>query len=71
MEQKNAAVVRQAVGYRRYKGLDAAAASLYFFVAVVREFFQPSSRLADETVSNLGGYAARRKGRQARLSETA
>ncbi len=44
VEQKNGAVVRRAVGYRRYEGLDAATAyaSLRLFV----NFFQPSFKLA-------------------------
>ena len=39
VEQKNGAVVRRVVGYRRYEGLEAAAAlaRLYSIVAVVRE----------------------------------
>ncbi len=48
VEQKNGAVVRRTVGYRRYEGLEAAAAlarlnsSLRLFV----NFFQPSFKLA-------------------------
>jgi len=50
VEQKNGAVVRRTVGYRRYEGLQAAAAlgrlysSLRFFV----NFFQPSFKLAEK-----------------------
>jgi hypothetical protein len=51
VEQKNGAVVRHTVGYRRYEGLEAAAAlamlyrSLRFFV----NFFQPSFKLAEKS----------------------
>jgi hypothetical protein len=50
VEQKNGAVVRQAVGYRRYEGLDAAAAlaRLYSSLRLFVNFFQPSFKLADK-----------------------
>ena len=48
VEQKNGAVVRQAVGYRRYEGPDAAAvlARLYAALRLFVNFFQPSFKLA-------------------------
>ena len=48
VEQKNGAVVRHAVGYRRYEGLDAAAAlaRLYSALRLFVNFFQPSFKLA-------------------------
>src|SRR5271168_5358813 len=48
VEQKNGAVVRHAVGYRRYEGLDAAAAlaRLYSSLRLFVNFFQPSFKLA-------------------------
>jgi hypothetical protein len=48
VEQKNGAVVRRSVGYRRYEGLDAAAAlaRLYSSLRLFVNFFQPSFRLA-------------------------
>ncbi|MEA3149589.1 MAG: hypothetical protein QOD56_528 [Gammaproteobacteria bacterium] len=48
VEQKNGAVVRQAVGYRRYEGLEAAAAlaRLYAALRLFVNFFQPSFKLA-------------------------
>jgi hypothetical protein len=48
VEQKNGAVVRRAVGYRRYEGLDAAAAlaRLYASLRLFVNFFQPSFKLA-------------------------
>jgi hypothetical protein len=48
VEQKNGAVVRQAVGYRRYEGLDAAAAlaRLYGALRLFVNYFQPSFKLA-------------------------
>ena len=48
VEQKNGAVVRQAVGYRRYEGLDAAAAlaRLYAALRLFVNYFQPSFKLA-------------------------
>jgi hypothetical protein len=43
VEQKNGAVVRRIVGYRRYVGLEAAAAlGLYMSVRLFVNFFQPS-----------------------------
>src|SRR4051794_27995495 len=44
-EQKNGPVVRRAVGYRRYEGLEAAAAlaRLYTSLRLFVNFFQPSS----------------------------
>ena len=48
VEQKNGAVVRRAVGYRRYEGLEAAAAlaRLYMSLRLFVNFFQPSFKLA-------------------------
>ena len=47
VEQKNGAVVRRAVGYRRYEGLEAAAAlaRLYTALRLFVNFFQPSFKL--------------------------
>jgi hypothetical protein len=51
VEQKNGAVVRQTVGYRRYEGLEAAAAlaRLYATLRLFVNFFQPSFKLARKT----------------------
>jgi hypothetical protein len=51
VEQKNGAVVRHAVGYRRYEGLEAAAAlaRLYTALRLFVNFFQPSFKLAAKT----------------------
>src|ERR1700709_9677 len=48
VEQKNGAVVRRTVGYRRYEGLDAAAAlaKLYTVLRLFVNFFQPSFKLS-------------------------
>ena len=48
VEQKNGAIVRRIVGYRRYEGLEAAAelARLYAMVRLFINFFQPSFKLA-------------------------
>jgi hypothetical protein len=48
VEQKNGAVVRRTVGYRRYEGLEAAAAlaRLYSSLRLFVNFFQPSFKLA-------------------------
>jgi hypothetical protein len=50
VEQKNGAVVRRAVGYRRYEGLDAAAAlaKLYRSLRLFVNFFQPSFKLKEK-----------------------
>ncbi|WP_424137743.1 ISNCY family transposase [Roseomonas chloroacetimidivorans] len=50
VEQKNGAVVRRIVGYRRYEGLEAAAAlaQLYGAVRLFVNFFQPSFKLAEK-----------------------
>ncbi len=50
VEQKNGAVVRRIVGYRRLEGLEAAAtlAQLYTSVRLFVNFFQPSFKLADK-----------------------
>jgi hypothetical protein len=50
VEQKNGAVVRRTVGYRRYEGLDAAAAlgRLYSSLRLFVNFFQPSFKLAEK-----------------------
>src|SRR5664280_1985481 len=47
VEQKNGAVVRHTVGYRRYEGLEAAAAlaDLYRSLRLFVNFFQPSFKL--------------------------
>lgn len=45
VEQKNGAVVRWIVGYRRFAGLEAAAALARLFV----NFFQPSFKLAEKS----------------------
>ena len=51
VEQKNGAVVRHAVGYRRYEGLAAAAAlaRLYRALRLFVNFFQPSFKLAEKS----------------------
>ncbi len=48
VEQKNGVVVRRTVGYRRYEGLEAAAAMarLYSSLRLFVNFFQPSFKLA-------------------------
>ena len=48
VEQKNGAVVRRCVGYRRYEGLEAAAAlaRLYRSLRLFVNYFQPSFKLA-------------------------
>lgn len=48
VEQKNGTVVRRTVGYRRYEGLEAAAAlaRLYTSLRLFVNFFQPSFKLA-------------------------
>ena len=50
VEQKNGAVVRRMVGYRRFAGLEAAAqlARLYTAVRLFVNFFQPSFKLAEK-----------------------
>ena len=50
VEQKNGAVVRRIVGYRRYVGLEVAAAlgRLYMSVRLYVNFFQPSFKLASK-----------------------
>ena len=50
VEQKNGAVVRRIVGYRRFEGLEAAAAlaRLYAPVRLFVNFFQPSFKLAEK-----------------------
>ena len=51
VEQKNGSVVRHTVGYRRYEGLEAAAAlaQLYRSLRLFVNFFQPSFKLAEKT----------------------
>ena len=51
VEQKNGAVVRHTVGYRRYEGLEAAAAltRLYRSLRLFVNFFQPSFKLAEKS----------------------
>jgi hypothetical protein len=53
VEQKNGAVVRRAVGYRRYEGLEAAAAlaRLYTSLRLFVNFFQPSFKPATQRIS--------------------
>jgi len=48
VEQKNGAVVRRMIGYRRFEGLEAAAAlaRLYAAMRLFVNFFQPSFKLA-------------------------
>ena len=50
VEQKNGAIVRRMVGYRRLEGLEAAAAlaRLYTTVRLFVNFFQPSFKLAEK-----------------------
>jgi hypothetical protein len=50
VEQKNGSVVRRIVGYRRFEGLEAAAAlaRLYATVRLFVNFFQPSFKLAEK-----------------------
>ena len=50
VEQKNGAVVRRIVGYRRYVGLEAAATlgRLYMSARLFVNFFQPSFKLAEK-----------------------
>jgi hypothetical protein len=50
VEQKNGAVMRRIVGYRRFEGLEAAAAlaRLYATVRLFVNFFQPSFKLAEK-----------------------
>jgi hypothetical protein len=50
VEQKNGAVVRRVVGYRRFEGLEAAAAlaRLYATARLFVNFFQPSFKLAEK-----------------------
>lgn len=51
VEQKNGAVVRRNVGYRRFAGLEAAAAlaRLYAALRLFVNFFQPSFKLAEKS----------------------
>jgi hypothetical protein len=51
VEQKNGAVVRRTIGYRRFEGLEAAAAlaRLYGAMRLFVNFFQPSFKLAAKT----------------------
>ena len=50
VEQKNGAVVRKIVGYRRYDGIEAATmlANLYAVVRLFVNFFQPSFKLSEK-----------------------
>ena len=50
VEQKNGAVVRRTVGYRRFEGLEAASAlaRLYAAMRLFVNFFQPSFKLAEK-----------------------
>ncbi len=60
VEQKNGAVVRHTVGYRRYEGLEAAAAlaELYRSLRLFVNFFQPSFKLAEK--SRVGAKVTKR-----------
>ena len=60
VEQKNGAVVRHTVGYRRYEGLEAAAAlaELYRSLRLFVNFFQPSFKLAEK--SRIGAKVTKR-----------
>ena len=51
VEQKNGAVIRRVVGYRRFEGVQAAAAlaRLYSALRLYVNFFQPSFKLAEKT----------------------
>jgi hypothetical protein len=51
VEQKNGAIVRRIVGYRRFAGLEAAAAlaRVYRSVRLFVNFFQPSFKLAEKS----------------------
>ena len=51
VEQKNGAVVRRMIGYRRFEGLEAAAALAHLYAAMrlFVNFFQPSFKLAGKT----------------------
>jgi hypothetical protein len=51
VEQKNGAVVRRTVGYRRFEGIEAAGllAQLYSALRLFVNFFQPSFKLAEKT----------------------
>jgi hypothetical protein len=53
VEQKNGAVVRRTIGYRRFEGLEAAAAlaRLYAVMRLFVNFFQPSFKLAARRVT--------------------
>ena len=50
VEQKNGAVVRRMIGYRRFEGLEAAAAlaRLYAAMRLFVNFFQPSFKTGRE-----------------------
>jgi len=50
VEQKNGAIVRRIVGYRRFEGLEAAAelSRLYDSVRLFVNYFQPSFKLAEK-----------------------
>jgi hypothetical protein len=56
VEQKNGAVVRRAVGYRRFEGLEAATAlaRLYRSLRLFVNYFQPSFKLAGKAREALG-----------------
>ena len=51
VEQKNGAVVRHTVGYRRYEGVEAAVAlaELYRSLRLIVNFFQPSFKLKEKS----------------------
>jgi hypothetical protein len=63
VEQKNGAVVRRTIGYRRFEGLEAAAAlaRLYAAMRLFVNFFQPSFKLAAKARD--GALVRKRRGR--------
>jgi hypothetical protein len=60
VEQKNGAVVRRTIGYRRFEGLEAAAAlaRLYAAMRLFVNFFQPSFKLAAKARDGLWSESA-------------
>ena len=70
VEQKNGAVVRRMVGYRRFEGLEAAAAlaRLYAAMRLFVNFFQPSFKLAGEGARGCEGPQAAITRRPHRIS---
>ena len=70
VEQKNGAVVRRIVGYRRFEGLEAAAAlaRLYASVRLFVNFFQPSFKLAEKDARWRAGAGSATTRRRRRIS---